>query len=138
MDEEIEEGNGSITRIICTQPRRISAISVAERVATERAENLGKSVGFQIRLEKYVNFFLFFLLIYLIYKKLHCIFFIYRILPRDRGSILFCTTGMLLQFLQGDPALKEFSHIILDEIHERSTESDFVLALLKLIIPKVC
>ncbi|XP_043788286.1 ATP-dependent DNA/RNA helicase DHX36-like [Apis laboriosa] len=110
LDEQIEEGNGSITRIICTQPRRISAISVAERVATERAENLGKSVGFQIRLEK--------------------------ILPRERGSILFCTTGMLLQFLQGDPALKEFSHIILDEIHERSTESDFVLALLKLIIPK--
>lgn len=63
--------------------------------------------------------------------------FICRVLPRDRGSILFCTTGMLLQFLQGDPALKEFSHIILDEIHERSTESDFVLALLKLIISKV-
>lgn len=44
---------------------------------------------------------------------------------------------MLLQFLQGDPALKEFSHIILDEIHERTTESDFILALLKLIISKV-
>ena len=64
-------------------------------------------------------------------------FFICRVLPRDRGSITFCTTGMLLQFMQGDPALKEFSHIILDEIHERSTESDFILALLKLIIPKV-
>ncbi|CAL7947300.1 unnamed protein product [Xylocopa violacea] len=110
LDDQIEQGNGSLTKIICTQPRRISAISVAERVAAERAEKLGKSVGFQIRLEK--------------------------ILPRDKGSILYCTTGMLLQFLQGDPALKEFSHIILDEIHERSTESDFILALLKLIIPK--
>ncbi|XP_003486528.1 ATP-dependent DNA/RNA helicase DHX36 isoform X1 [Bombus impatiens] len=110
LDDQIEQENGSIVRIICTQPRRISAISVAERVAAERAERLGKSVGFQIRLEK--------------------------VLPRDKGSITFCTTGMLLQFMQGDPALKEFSHIILDEIHERSTESDFILALLKLIIPK--
>ncbi|XP_003708080.2 ATP-dependent DNA/RNA helicase DHX36 [Megachile rotundata] len=110
LDDQIEQGNGSITKIICTQPRRISAISVAERVAAERAERLGRSVGFHIRLEK--------------------------TLPRDRGSILFCTTGMLLQFIQGDPALKEFSHIILDEIHERSTDSDFVMAVLKLIIPK--
>ncbi|XP_035741323.1 ATP-dependent DNA/RNA helicase DHX36-like isoform X3 [Vespa mandarinia] len=109
LDSELEERNGSITRIICTQPRRISAISVAERVAAERAERLGKSVGFQIRLEK--------------------------IPPRERGSILFCTTGMLLQFMQSDPALKGFSHIILDEIHERSTESDFIITLLKQIIP---
>ncbi|XP_017885738.1 ATP-dependent RNA helicase DHX36 isoform X2 [Ceratina calcarata] len=110
LDDQLEQGNGSVTRIICTQPRRISAMSVAERVADERAERLGKSVGYQIRLEK--------------------------VFPRDRGSILFCTTGMLLQFIQNDPALKEFSHIVLDEIHERSTESDFILALLKLIIPK--
>lgn len=110
LDDEIERGNGSTVRIACTQPRRISAISVAERVAAERAERLGRSVGFQIRLEK--------------------------VLPRDRGSILYCTTGVLLQFMQTDPALKDFSHIIIDEIHERSTQSDFILALLKLIIPK--
>lgn len=64
--------------------------------------------------------------------------FIKRISPRERGSILFCTTGMLLQFMQSDPALKGFSHIILDEIHERSTESDFIITLLKQIIPVVC
>lgn len=110
LDDQIEKGNGSITNIICTQPRRISAISVAERVAAERAERLGRSVGFHIRLEKK--------------------------LPRDRGSILFCTTGMLLQFIQSDTALKKCSHIILDEIHERSTDCDFVMAVLKLIIPK--
>ncbi|KAK2585322.1 hypothetical protein KPH14_010004 [Odynerus spinipes] len=109
LDSEVEAGNGSVTRIICTQPRRISAISVAERVAAERAERLGKSVGFQIRLEK--------------------------VPARDRGSILFCTTGMLLQFMQSDAALTGFSHIILDEIHERSTESDFIITLLKQIIP---
>ena len=38
--------------MLCTQPRRISAMSVAERVANERAEKLGRSVGYQIRLEK--------------------------------------------------------------------------------------
>ncbi|KAL6265020.1 hypothetical protein P5V15_005111 [Pogonomyrmex californicus] len=110
LDDELETGNGSITRIVCTQPRRISAISVAERVAAERAEKLGKSVGYQIRLEK--------------------------ISSREQGSILFCTTGILLQFMKIDPALKSFSHVILDEIHERTTESDFVITLLKQVIPK--
>ncbi|EFN61923.1 Probable ATP-dependent RNA helicase DHX36 [Camponotus floridanus] len=110
LDDQLEAGNGSITRIICTQPRRISAISVAERVAAERTEKLGKSVGYQIRLEK--------------------------IPTREQGSILFCTTGILLQIMKTDPALKDFSHVILDEIHERTTESDFIITLLKQVIPK--
>ena len=50
----IDSMNGSTCRVICTQPRRISAISVAQRVADERAEKLGTSAGYQIRLEKYV------------------------------------------------------------------------------------
>lgn len=41
-----------LCNMLCTQPRRISAMSVAERVAQERAEKLGRSVGYQIRLEK--------------------------------------------------------------------------------------
>lgn len=60
-----------------------------------------------------------------------------RELCRDHASILFCTTGMLLQFLHGNPALTDWSHLILDEIHERSTESDFIITLLKQIIPRV-
>lgn len=52
LDDYIENGKGSMCKIICTQPRRISAISVAERVADERNEKLGESVGYQIRLEK--------------------------------------------------------------------------------------
>lgn len=52
LDDFIKKGKGSQCKIVCTQPRRISAISVAERVASERNENLGRSVGFQIRLEK--------------------------------------------------------------------------------------
>ena len=43
-------------RIFCTQPRRISALSVAERVATERGEKIGQTVGYQIRLESRYTF----------------------------------------------------------------------------------
>ncbi|CAB0034717.1 unnamed protein product [Trichogramma brassicae] len=110
LDYELECGRGSTTNIICTQPRRISAVSVAERVAAERADRLGNSVGYHIRLE--------------------------RKLARPYGSVTFCTTAMLLQFLQMDPALKNYSHIILDEIHERSTQSDFIITLLKQILPR--
>ncbi|XP_001604337.2 ATP-dependent DNA/RNA helicase DHX36 [Nasonia vitripennis] len=110
LDYEIECGRGSTTSIACTQPRRISAITVAERVAAERTDRLGNSVGYHIRLEK--------------------------VLARPQGSIVYCTTGMLLQFMQMDPALRNYSHIILDEIHERSTQSDFIITLLKQIIPK--
>uniref|UniRef100_A0A672P7A2 RNA helicase n=1 Tax=Sinocyclocheilus grahami TaxID=75366 RepID=A0A672P7A2_SINGR len=53
LDDFIERGMGSLCRVVCTQPRRISAISVAERVAAERAESVGdgKSSGYQIRLQ---------------------------------------------------------------------------------------
>lgn len=53
LDKCIMDGVGSSARIICTQPRRISAISVCERVSEERDEKVGeKSIGYQIRLEK--------------------------------------------------------------------------------------
>ena len=47
----MESAGADSARIVCTQPRRISAITVAQRVAEERGEALGKSVGYQIRLE---------------------------------------------------------------------------------------
>ena len=53
LDNAINNGKGSETKIVCTQPRRIAAISVATRVASERGEKLGESVGFKIRLEEY-------------------------------------------------------------------------------------
>lgn len=109
LENAIAEGRGSQTSIVCTQPRRISAISVAERVANERGERLGRSVGYQIRLEK--------------------------VLPRSSGSILFCTTGVLLQHMHGDPLLTKVSTVIVDEIHERNTVSDFTITILKEIIP---
>ncbi|XP_044288660.1 ATP-dependent DNA/RNA helicase DHX36 [Varanus komodoensis] len=107
LDDYIERGKGSSCRIVCTQPRRISAISVAERVAAERAEvcGNGKSTGYQIRLESR--------------------------LPRRQGSILYCTTGIVLQWLQSDKQLSSVSHIILDEIHERNLQSDVLMTIIK-------
>uniref|UniRef100_A0A671QQ84 ATP-dependent DNA/RNA helicase DHX36 n=1 Tax=Sinocyclocheilus anshuiensis TaxID=1608454 RepID=A0A671QQ84_9TELE len=107
LDDFIERGMGSLCRVVCTQPRRISAISVAERVAAERAESVGdgKSCGYQIRLQ--------------------CR------LPRKQGSVLYCTTGIILQWLRSDPYLSSVSHLVLDEIHERSLQSDVLLTIVK-------
>ncbi|XP_037931792.1 uncharacterized protein LOC119666584 [Teleopsis dalmanni] len=90
--------------IICTQPRRLSAIGVAERVSNERIERVGQSIGYQIRLEN-------------------------KISPSTR--LTFCTTGILLRRLMSDPLLDTITHIIVDEVHERSEESDFLLMILK-------
>lgn len=108
QEDAISSGHGSVCRIVCTQPRRISAISVAQRVADERGEKLGRSVGYQIRLE--------------------------AVLPRNEGSILYCTTGIVLQWLQSDPLLAQVSHLVLDEIHERDMLSDFIICIAKDLI----
>lgn len=81
--------------IICTQPRRISAIGVAERVSDERVERVGQTVGYQIRLENKIS---------------------------NLTRLTFCTTGILLRRLEMDPLLSNVSHIIVDEVHERSVE----------------
>jgi ATP-dependent RNA helicase DHX36 len=112
LDEALEKGEGSITKIVCTQPRRISALSVAERVAEERGEKCGEknsSVGYQIRLEKK--------------------------LPRQEGgSILYCTTGIVLEWMAGgdvSKCLHGVSHLIIDEVHERDIHTDFLMAIVK-------
>ncbi|XP_055346916.1 ATP-dependent DNA/RNA helicase DHX36-like [Paramacrobiotus metropolitanus] len=109
LDDYISRHEGASCRVVCTQPRRISAISVSERIAKERAENLGESVGYQIRLEKRLS--------------------------RERGSILMCTTGILLQWLSSNRNLEGISHIIVDEIHEQDVLSDFLLIILKDLLP---
>ncbi|XP_008307701.1 ATP-dependent DNA/RNA helicase DHX36 [Cynoglossus semilaevis] len=107
LDDYISRGVGSTCRVVCTQPRRISAISVAERVAAERAESVGNgnSCGYQIRLQSR--------------------------LPRKQGSLLYCTTGIILQWLRSDPLLSSVSHLVLDEIHERNLQSDVLLIIVK-------
>ena len=51
LDSHLKAGRGGECFIICTQPRRISAMSVAERVSAERIDKIGQSVGYQVRLE---------------------------------------------------------------------------------------
>ncbi|KAK6979986.1 ATP-dependent RNA helicase A-like isoform X1 [Biomphalaria glabrata] len=103
LDQMINAGLGANCNIIVTQPRRISAVSIAERVAAERSECLGNSVGYSVRFES--------------------------VMPRAYGSILYCTVGTLLRRLEG--GLRGVSHVIVDEIHERDINTDFLLVLLR-------
>ncbi|KAI8423074.1 hypothetical protein MSG28_014159 [Choristoneura fumiferana] len=103
LDDYVASGQGAWANICVTQPRRISAVSVAERVASERCEELGNSVGYSVRFES--------------------------ILPRPYGSVLFCTIGVLLRKLEG--GLRGVSHVLVDEVHERDADTDFALILLR-------
>ncbi|XP_008811383.1 DExH-box ATP-dependent RNA helicase DExH3 [Phoenix dactylifera] len=109
LESEIDAARGATCSIICTQPRRISAISVSERVAAERGEKLGESVGYKVRLEGMKG--------------------------RDT-RLLFCTTGILLRRLLVDRNLKGVTHVIVDEIHERGMNEDFLLIVLKDLLPR--
>jgi len=72
LEEEISCLRGADCNIICTQPRRVSAISVATRISSERGESIGETIGYQIRLES----------------------------KRSADTrLLFCTTGVLLRQL---------------------------------------
>ncbi|XP_075003591.1 putative ATP-dependent RNA helicase DHX57 isoform X2 [Calonectris borealis] len=104
LDASLQGSPSRVANIICTQPRRISAISVAERVAKERTERIGLTVGYQIRLES---------------------------VKSSATRLLYCTTGVLLRRLEGDLTLQGITHIIVDEVHERTEESDFLLLVLK-------
>lgn len=101
--------SGEPISIVCTQPRRIAAMSVAERVAAERCEKIGQSVGYQVKLNR---------------KK------------SDDTRLVFCTTGVLLRQMQSDPELDGLTHILVDEVHERSVDTDFVLLLIRDILPR--
>lgn len=106
LNQAIDDGMGSAVNIICTQPRRIAASSVARRVAAERGQELGQTVGYHIRHD--------------------------AALPKYGGSITYCTTGILLKQLQSpDEVMDSVSHIILDEVHERDINLDFCLIMIK-------
>ncbi|XP_029860028.1 3'-5' RNA helicase YTHDC2 isoform X6 [Aquila chrysaetos chrysaetos] len=102
--------NGTPCRIFCTQPRRLAAVGVAERVAAERREKVGQTVGYQIRLES-------------------------RVSPKT--LLTFCTNGILLRTLMaGDSTLSTVTHVIVDEVHERDRFSDFLLIKLRDVLQK--
>ena len=95
--------------IICAQPRRISAIGLADRVAEERGDKVGMIVGYSIRGE----------------------------VKSSRATKLrFVTTGVLLRRFLNDPELTGVSHVIVDEVHERTVDGDFLLFLLKELLAK--
>lgn len=107
LDDAIKRDIGATCNVICTQPRRIAATSVARRVAAERNEEAGMSVGYSVRFDSN--------------------------LPQPGGSILYCTTGILLERLKYDPdgVLDSLSHFCLDEVHERDLNIDFLMIVLK-------
>ena len=110
---QYQSGTGGATDIICTQPRRIAAISVAERVAAERGEPPpgagGGRGGYHVRLDA----------------------------ARTQATrLLFCTTGILLRRLAGDPGLGGVSHVVVDEVHERTLQGDFLMALLRDLVAR--
>ncbi|RZB45728.1 ATP-dependent RNA helicase YTHDC2 [Asbolus verrucosus] len=103
MDDARNRGENC--RILCTQPRRISAVSVAERVSQERGSVLGETVGYHIRLESKLG---------------------------TNCNLIYCTNGVLIRSLMsGDRVLSSLTHIIIDEVHERDKLSDFLLICLR-------
>ncbi|XP_067339375.1 3'-5' RNA helicase YTHDC2 isoform X2 [Channa argus] len=98
-------------RIFCTQPRRLAAIAVAERVAAERGESVGQTVGYHIRLES-------------------------RVSPKT--LLTFCTSGVFLRTLMaGDASLTTVTHVIVDEVHERDGLTDFLLTKMREVLQKI-
>jgi ATP-dependent helicase HrpA len=97
-------GRGQKGRIACTQPRRVAALSISRRVAEELGVAWGREVGCKIRFNDETT--------------------------RDT-VIKFLTDGMLLAEVQGDPLLREYDTVIIDEAHERSLNIDFLLGHLR-------
>ena len=96
-------------KIACTQPRRVAATTVAERVAKELKTEIGNIVGYQHRFDKKLS---------------------------DDTRIKFMTDGVLLTETLFDPLLRAYDTIIIDEAHERTLNIDFLLGIVKRITEK--
>ncbi|KAJ4303227.1 hypothetical protein N0V90_002120 [Kalmusia sp. IMI 367209] len=107
---EHELSQGKPCKIYCTEPRRISAISLAQRVSDELGEapkDLGtfrSLVGYAIRLESKTS---------------------------SQTRLIFATVGVVLRMLESSNGLSEVTHLIIDEVHERSIDTDFLLIILR-------
>ncbi|MCJ1466553.1 hypothetical protein MMC07_005173 [Pseudocyphellaria aurata] len=112
---EHELSKGRDCKVYCTEPRRISAISLARRVSEELGErktDVGTSnslVGFAIRLESKVA---------------------------SQTKLVYATTGIVMRMLERSEDLTEVTHLIIDEVHERTLEGDFLLIVLRKLLSR--
>uniref|UniRef100_A0A671WD89 ATP-dependent RNA helicase TDRD9 n=1 Tax=Sparus aurata TaxID=8175 RepID=A0A671WD89_SPAAU len=102
LDHYNEKNN--FCNIVVTQPRKIGATSIAQYVATQRKCTLGSLVGYQIGMEK---------------------------IATENTRLIYMTTELLLQKLVQDKCLTEYTHIFVDEVHERTEEMDLLLLVLR-------
>lgn len=97
------------SHVACTQPRRIACISLAKRVGFESLSQYGSQVGYQIRFES----------------------------TRSVATkIVFLTVGLLLRQMQREPSLPQYQVLIVDEVHERHLHNDFLLGVLRRLLPQ--
>ncbi|WP_102562822.1 ATP-dependent RNA helicase HrpA [Vibrio sp. 10N.286.49.B3] len=104
-----ELGRGQFGLIGHTQPRRLAARSVADRIAEEMETTLGEFVGYKVRFNDQIS---------------------------DRTQIKLMTDGILLAEIQHDRFLNQYDTIIIDEAHERSLNIDFIMGYLKELLPR--
>ncbi|HFQ5016205.1 TPA: ATP-dependent RNA helicase HrpA [Vibrio vulnificus] len=104
-----ELGRGKFGLIGHTQPRRLAARSVANRIAEEMETQLGDFVGYKVRFNDQIS---------------------------DNTQIKLMTDGILLAEIQHDRFLNQYDTIIIDEAHERSLNIDFILGYLKELLPR--
>lgn len=105
LPQYIMEESGS--KVLVTQPRRVAAVEIAKRVAAERGERVGKNVGYRISGETVVG----------------------------NGKLQFATIGYVLTWFLAKPEeFASFSHIIIDEVHERNADMELFLLLTKLLM----
>ena len=105
----LELGRGRVRRIGHTQPRRIAARAVAQRIAEETGTPLGELIGYQVRFHEAVS---------------------------EATAVKIMTDGILLNEMQRDRELRQYDTLIIDEAHERSLNIDFILGYLKRLLPR--
>ena len=103
-----EAGFGDMGTIVCTQPRKVAAMSLAKHVAQEMASPLGKLVGYQVGGVRNMT---------------------------SKANVVYMTDFTLLNDCIRDPLLKKYSCIIIDEAHERTVYTDLLIAMIKKCLP---
>ena len=107
----MEHGWSSSNQMICvTEPRRIATINLAKRICDERSCVLGQDVGYAIRFEDCFT--------------------------PGVTQCKFVTDGLLIREMMQNPMLPQYSVIILDEVHERNSNMDIIIGLLKKVLKK--